>query len=110
MTDNNPFLALFSKEVGNVDEVPLSDASKPDTTLCHNIPEQDNSRFNNFAENVFRLTLKPKQMKNCQLIYMKDLAKALNQELFNQSALDQAVLEYAVGLKDSLVNYLFQCF
>ena len=112
MTDNNPFLALFSKEVANVDPAPAapqSDASlKQD--IISNISEQDGSRFNDFAEKVFMLTLKPKQMKNCQLFYLKDLARALNQELFNQTALDQAVLEYAVGLKDSLVNYLFQCF
>jgi hypothetical protein len=107
MTDNNPFLALFSKEVGNPNVTSVSDAPRQD---CHNIPKQDNGRFNEFAENVFRLTLKPQQMKNSTLFYMKDLSKALNQECFDQTALDQAVLEYAVGLQNSLVNYLFQCY
>jgi hypothetical protein len=107
MTDNNPFLALFSKEVGNPNVTSVSDAPRQD---CHNIPKQDNGRFNEFAENVFRLTLKPQEMKNSTLFYMKDLSKALNQECFDQTALDQAVLEYAVGLQNSLVNYLFQCY
>ena len=112
MTDNNPFLALFGNSATpDAGQTPAPVQPTQDTAPKE-IPiiESNTIVFNDLAEKVFRLTLTPKTPKQSQLLYMKDLATALNQECFDQNALDQAVLEYAVGLKDSLVSYLFQCY
>lgn len=96
MTANNPFLALLGEQAAAT--VPILQT-----------PAKDNA-FDSLAEKIFRLTLKSSQKNGEQLFYMKDLAAALKQERFDQDALDQAVLEYAVGLRDSLVNYIYECF
>lgn len=113
MTDNNPFLALFGGNLSAPSAAPTPIPVQPtQEKIPCKIPDNEDasSVFNELAEKVFRLTLKPQKLKQNQLFYLKDLATALNQESFDQTALDQAVLEYAVGLKDSLVNYLFQCY
>lgn len=99
MTEQNPFAALFE---------PI--ATSTQTTLSKNEENKSSDQFNIVAEKVFGLTLRQPPQKSNHLFYMKDLAEALKSETFDQTALDQAVLEYAVGLQDSLVNYLFQCF
>ncbi|KAK4037381.1 ubiquitin conjugation factor E4 A isoform X1 [Daphnia magna] len=108
MTESNPFLALFSNEAANAGPAHPSIGLTQDKE--RGADNGDSSSFDKLAENVFMLTLKPNRKKDCPLYYMQDLAGALKLECFDQTALDQAVLEYAVGLQDSLVNYLFQCF
>lgn len=103
MTENNPFLALFNQ--------PPSEPAKSPTSITNIGQPSGCEEFDSLAEKIFRLTLKPPKQKSDNLFFMKDLAAAFSQEYFDQTTLDQAVLEYAVGMNDeSLVNYLFQCF
>lgn len=71
MMAENPFLALFSQP--------------PATTLV-----SSDQAFNEAAESVFHLTLCADRPKKDGLHYLKDLATALGQESFDNTALDQA--------------------
>lgn len=89
---NNPFLALFG---GNAAPLP-SLQDEPVKPLLGN-----ETAFNEAAEKIFGLTLKPIGRKPGQpmLFYMRDLAEALKQDRFDQSALDQAVLDYTISME-----------
>ena len=68
-TQDNPFLALFGQQPLWTDE---------------------DKTFNEEAEAVFRLTLRPNRPKKEGLYYMKEMASALGQDNFDRTALDQA--------------------
>lgn len=90
---NNPFLALFSNPVSNVE---------PETS----------SIFNEFVEKIFFFSLRPNAVINGKkLVHLSELASALHPQLnFNHDTLEQAVLDYCMGLHSNVVDFLFQCF
>ena len=87
---NNPFMALFgnSAPAPSLQEEPVK-------------PAGTETAFNEAAEKIFGLTLKSIGRKPGQpmLFYMRDLAEALKQDRFDQSALDQAVLDYTISME-----------
>ena len=89
--NNNPFLALFSKQVGNL---------------------ENESSFNYLVENVFFFSLRPNVVKHGKkLIHLSELAAALHPQLnFDQDTLEQALLDHCMGLREKVVDFLFQCF
>lgn len=109
MDPDNPFRALL-------DLAPLAVPKTADAIVQKNdlVEDVTNSAhgkgFSDLAEEVFLLTLKKPTLKKTKLFYMKDLAETLNQDSFDECSLGQAVLEYCVCMKDSLVDYLFQCY
>ena len=96
MAENNPFSALFAP----IDQLPVK------------IEQETNNKFDQRARQIFKLTLKfPDSKENRDNLYhLKDLAEALDRQTFDRQALEQAVLEYLVGLKSSLVDYLNDCY
>lgn len=92
-SNNNPFLALFSKPIGDVE---------PDT----------GSSFNELVENIFFFSLRPNVVKNGRkLMHLTELATALHPQLnFDHDTLEQAVLDHCIGLHEKVADFLFQCF
>lgn len=96
---DNPFLALFTPSNIPIPKTPEVSASET---------EEKSTQFNDLVEKIFKLTLN--SQKKSKLFYMKDLAEALKQELFDENSLDQAVLDFIVSTDDSLVDYLFRSY
>lgn len=91
---SNPFLALFGNNTASVPSLQEEQVKQSGAETA----------FNEAAEKIFGLTLKPVGRKQGQpmLFYMRDLAEALKQDRFDQSALDQAVLDYTISMEVGL--------
>jgi len=74
---SNPFLALFG---------PVAPSKSDDSQRIFSFGQF----FNKASEDVFKLTLNPKNPLKSKLFFMKDLAGALGQIVFDIGALDQA--------------------